>query len=175
MRYFAYGSNMFELRLKDPARAPSASYRVTGLIRGYQLRFHKVGMDGSAKCDAFLTGNLRDCVYGVVFDISSKDVGQLDEAEGVSQGGYSRAQVNMESSDDSSQLLAHCYFANQGFIDDKLLPFHWYKALVVAGAYEHNLPGWYIQRLQQLPSKEDRDQERRQKALDLLGPLVPRS
>ncbi len=159
MMYFAYGSNMLERRLQNPARAPSASFRVTGRMRGYQLRFHKVGMDGSAKCNAFSTGNLDDYVCGVVFDIQSQDLEALEIAEDVPRGGYSSAQVRIETLRDSRPLLVNCYVANVEFIDDNLLPFEWYKALVIAGALEHNLPEWYVQQLQQVPCSEDSDKE----------------
>jgi hypothetical protein len=55
MLYFAYGSNMSVSRLV--ARTPSAQPLGRCALRGHQLRFHKVGGDGSAKCDAFHTGN----------------------------------------------------------------------------------------------------------------------
>ena len=56
MKYFAYGSNMLEARLKHSSRAPSAIYIVVGELLVFQLHFHYIGMDGSAKCNAFETG-----------------------------------------------------------------------------------------------------------------------
>ncbi len=40
-------------------------------------------------------------------------------------------------------------------------PYHWYKALVVAGAVEHNLPKNYVEWLRVFESTEDPDAYRR--------------
>lgn len=170
MRYFAYGSNMLEARLKDRPRVPSASCIGVGMLRGYRICFHKKGMDGSAKCNALETGQLDDVVYGVVFHIPDADVILLDKVEGVSSGGYSRRLVNIAMFNNSREQSVDCYIANEKFIDDSLLPFEWYKAMVVAGAIEHNLPEEYVQLLREHQSLEDRNQERAKKAIDILGP-----
>ena len=52
----------------------------------HRLEFHKVGRDGSAKCDAFETGNPDDSVIGVVFDIHTAEKNYLDQAEGLGVG-----------------------------------------------------------------------------------------
>jgi gamma-glutamylcyclotransferase len=169
MRYFAYGSNMLEARFKHRSRAPSASCIGVGMLRGYQLRFQKKGKDGSAKCNALETGNLDDVVYGVVFLVAEREMLLLDKEEDIERGGYSRKEVNIEMLNDFRKLMVACYFANQNFIDNNILPFEWYKALVVAGAKEHNLPEEYIQVLSQYPGVYDSDKERAKKALELLG------
>lgn len=169
MKYFAYGSNMLEARLKHPSRAPAASCIGLGMLGGYRIRFHKVGKDGSGKCNALTTGNMEDAVYGVVFDVADGDKTALDEEEDIQRGGYSRRQVNIMMLNDSREVLVECYFANPKFIDDNRLPFDWYKALVIAGAVEHKLPEEYVRLLRECLTIEDRDQERSKKALDLLG------
>ena len=50
MLYFAYGSNLSSARMA--ARVPSARVVARAQLPGHALRFHKVGRDGSAKCDA---------------------------------------------------------------------------------------------------------------------------
>jgi gamma-glutamylcyclotransferase len=170
MKYFAYGSNMLEVRFKHRSRAPSASCIGVGMLRGYQIRFHKKGKDGSAKCNALKTDNLGDAVYGVVFHVADREMSLLDKEEDVERGGYSRSKVNIEMLKGSREPLVACYFANPKFIDDSLHPFEWYKALVVAGAQEHNLPEEYIQVLGEHPDIYDTDKGRTEKALDLLCP-----
>ncbi len=170
MKYFAYGSNMLEARLRHPSRAPSASCIGAAMLGGYRIRFHKVGKDGSAKCNALTTGNLDDAVYGVVFHVADRDTTALDKEEDVKEGGYSRRQVNIVMLNDSREGLVECYFSNPKFIDDNCLPFDWYKALVIAGALEHDLPEEYVRLLRECPSIEDGDQERSDKAMGLLGP-----
>jgi gamma-glutamylcyclotransferase len=168
MKYFAYGSNMLEVRFKHRSRAPSASCIGVGMLRGYQIRFHKKGKDGSAKCNALKTDNLGDVVYGVVYHVADKEMLLLDKEEDVERGGYSRTRVNIDMLNGSRELLVACYFANPKFIDDSLPPFEWYKALVVAGARQHNLPKEYVQILCKPLDIYDTDKERTEKALDLL-------
>jgi gamma-glutamylcyclotransferase len=170
MKYFAYGSNMLEVRFKHRSRAPSASCIGVGMLRGYQIRFHKMGKDGSAKCNALKTENLGDTVYGVVFHVADREMLLLDKEEDIGRGGYSRSKVNIEMVNGSREPLVACYFANPKFIDDSLHPFEWYKALVVAGAQEHNLPEEYVQVLREHPDIYDTDKGRTEKALDLLCP-----
>ncbi len=171
MKYLAYGSNMFEARVKHNTRAPSALCLGVAILSGCQMRFHKIGMDGSAKCNAFTTGNMDDSVYGVVFDIAEKDIAVLDEEEDIRRGGYSRQQVNVIMLKDSAKCVVECYLAGLGFIDATLRPFDWYKALVVAGAQEHKLPHDYVRYLDACPSIRDSNQTRSGKAKDILGPL----
>lgn len=45
--------------------------------------------------------------------------------------------------------------------DASLKPYHWYKALVVAGAVEHGLPFPYVEWLRTIESVQDQDPARR--------------
>jgi hypothetical protein len=45
--------------------------------------------------------------------------------------------------------------------DSTLRPYHWYKAFVVAGAYEHGLPGSYVEWIETTKSIEDSDESRK--------------
>lgn len=81
--YFAYGSNMSTRRLRE--RTPSA--KPLGRARcKHQLIFHKIGRDGSAKCDIYESGRACDIVCGVLFEISLDERYLLDCAEGLSYG-----------------------------------------------------------------------------------------
>jgi hypothetical protein len=51
-----------------------------------------------------------------------------------------------------------------------LRPYRWYKDLVIAGATEHHLPGFYIEWLRTINSKPDPNASRRaRKEAFLLG------
>ena len=63
--YFAYGSNLHPARLA--ARTPSCHALGRAVLARHVLRFHKRGRDGSAKCDAWFTGDPTDRLYGVVY------------------------------------------------------------------------------------------------------------
>lgn len=65
--YFAYGSNMDTQRLRF--RTPGCKVIAVATLVGHVLRFHKSSKDGSAKCDAFSTGNPTDLVAGVLYTI----------------------------------------------------------------------------------------------------------
>lgn len=171
MKYFAYGSNMLESWLKRPSRTPTASYITTGILRGFMICFHKIGQDGSGKCNVLKTGNLNDIVYGVVYRIENDEVKSLDKAEGVQNGGYSRQEVNITTLDRSREETVECYLANPAFIDKKILPFSWYKALVIAGAIEHKLPEEYVCMLKEYPSIRDNELERESKAMSFINSL----
>ena len=71
LRYFAYGSNLSTPRLRG--RVPSACKLGVATLAAHRLVFHKLGRDGSAKCDALYTGRQEDIVRGVVFEMPLRD------------------------------------------------------------------------------------------------------
>lgn len=161
MLNFSYGSNMLSRRITQ--RVPSAYAVGTAVLHGHVLRWHKAGQDGSAKCDVVATGSADDRVHGVVYALSAVEKHLLDAAEGLGRG-YDEKAVVLESA--SGAISAWTYHAT--VIDTTLLPFKWYKALVVAGAVEHGLPARYIGQLQAIPAVEDGDAARAQRHWALL-------
>lgn len=159
--YFAYGSNMLARRLL--ARTPSAISIATGYAVGRRLTFDKVSSDGSDKCDIELTSNAADCVYGVLFEIPWSEKEVLDDAEGINNG-YREERVSVVTPSGECQALT--YVATQR--EPALLPYHWYKAFVVAGATEHALPISYVEWLRTIESKPDPMESRRTKNEALL-------
>jgi hypothetical protein len=150
MLYFAYGSNMLSKRLRAPERAPSAVFVGIGFVCGYRLTFDKVSSDGSGKCDIEAKDNSEYKVYGVLFEIIGSEKTQLDRAEGLGEG-YREERIEVITL--SGPCDAFTYVAAKK--EPALLPYHWYKALVIAGATEHNLPQPYIEWLRTLDSKPD--------------------
>lgn len=164
MLYFAYGSNMHTDRLRE--RVPSCTFRAVATLPGHTLRFHKRGRDGSVKCDAYASGRPTDTVHGVVFALAAVERPALDRAEG---SGYRAAQVLLHTSSGAT-LNAYTYLALPAAIDATLLPFRWYRDLVVAGAYSHGLPAAYVARLAATPAHADPDTERAARHTRLLRP-----
>jgi len=154
--YFSYGSNMLERRLKTADRAPSARFIGIGFVTGRRLTFDKISVDGSGKCDIEATGNHRDRVYGVLFEINNTEKAALDRVEGLGKG-YDDEIVRVVTADGASDAVT--YVALMKAPD--LRPYDWYKAFVVAGAVEHGLPGDYVDRLRAIGSWTDPDKERR--------------
>lgn len=160
MHYFGYGSNMLTRRLR--ARVPSAAPLGTARLSGYRLCFHKRSRDGSGKCN-IVPAEDRD-VYGVLFEIDRADLDALDQAEQRGRG-YERTDLRVRG---SSPVEAFAYLAQPAYIDDALLPYDWYRALVIAGAREHGLPSAYVDRLEAVRSYPDPNQDRRQSYRTLL-------
>ena len=161
--YFAYGSNLHPRRLSHRV----GDHRVVSVARleGYRLCFHKIGKDGSGKCNAFYTGRAGDRVYGVLFRIARSAIRLLDEIEGAGRGYHGR-QVLLQGV--AGLDTAYTYLADPDYIDDDLLPFGWYKQYVLHGARHHGLPASYIKRIADLPSLRDQDHGRRQRHLNRL-------
>lgn len=138
MKYFAYGSNMSSKRLR--ARTDSARPVGVYTLPAFALRFHKVGRDGSGKCDAFRTGDAADRVVGVLYDLDPQDEGPLDRIEGLGWG-YRKEQVEVEGpGGDRESAFTYCAIR----IDASLRPYSWYLEHVLSGAREAKLPKDYV-------------------------------
>jgi len=155
-KYFAYGSNMLTRRLTAVDRAPSAKATGIGYVEGRRLTFDKASRDGSGKCDAHATGNRTDRVYGVIFEVSLSEKAALEKAEGLGKG-YAEERVDVVTS--TGIVEVDTYIATHK--DPVLRPYHWYKAITVAGAVEHMLPQGYVEWLRTFESIEDVDATRR--------------
>lgn len=142
--YFAYGSNLSTERLQ--ARVPSARARCRGRLPHHALRWHKLGRDGSGKCDIVPT-SAPNVVWGVLFDVSRNEKPALDAVEGLGIG-YFEKEVRIVTGD--GECLALTYHANPARTDAALRPFDWYKDYVVRGAREHALPADYIRALERV-------------------------
>lgn len=161
--YFAYGSNMLTRRLTASDRAPSAKRVATGFVEGRRLTFDKASQDGSGKCDAEFTGTKTDRVYGIIFEIAASEREALGKAEGLGNG-YKEEMVNVVTPSGEAEHMT--YIATRK--EPALRPYHWYKALTVAGAVEHGLPNDYIEWIRTIESTEDSKAERRAKNEALL-------
>lgn len=150
--YLAYGSNLHPLRLRS--RIPLA--RTLGLVAltSWCLRFHKRGRDGSAKCNLVETTEAAEGAYGAVYEILLADKHRLDALEGVGQG-YSEQRLTLPG-------LGEVFFyrAQPDAIDTRLLPYDWYRDLVIAGAIHYAAPAHYLDLLQQVAYRVDLDLSR---------------
>jgi len=112
----------------------------------HRLSCGKRGDDGSGKahCEP-LPGA---AVWGALYELSAAQMRALDRFE----PGYRRAEVELAFAS-GARLRALTYRAER-FTDDPV-PFDWYKALMIEGAREHNLPAAYRELLEALPSRPD--------------------
>lgn len=161
---FAYGSNLLTRRIQ--ARVPSARVVTLATLAGHRLCWHKMGRDGSGKCDVMSTGVPGDLVIGVVYRMPTADKQLLDQIEGLGAG-YDEKEVPLATA--SGPLRAWTYCATD--IDLDARPFDWYQALVVAGAHEHGFPAAYLAELKKIPARADPDIARARSNFGLIGSL----
>lgn len=166
--YFAYGSNLLTARLQ--ARTPSAQPLATAFLEGYDLRFHKIGDDGSGKCDAYFTGEDGHRVWGVLYRMALREKPILDAIEGVGQG-YALKPVPVMAS--GEQIQAITYVVEADYIDPDMVPFDWYHGFVVSGAREHRLPEAYVARIAAVKTRQDAQVARRHANQAILNRKVP--
>jgi gamma-glutamylcyclotransferase len=162
--YFAYGSNMSLMRLKT--RLPGAVPLGIATLTEHSLRFHKVGKDGSAKCDARHTGRGLDTVSGVLYRISNDELVILDRIEGRGKG-YDRRTLTVTDST-GQKLAAETYIATR--LDSSLQPFSWYLEHVLQGALAAGLPEDYVDMIRAVHAVRDPDTRRHARELEIYSP-----
>jgi gamma-glutamylcyclotransferase len=148
--YLAYGSNLLSARLAARVGAVDVLARVE--LPGYALVFTKRGRDGSGKCT--LVPRAGALAHGVVYALPHDARETLDRIEGVGQG-YRAARIGIAP-------LGECYvyLVQDGWTDTELVPYDWYRDLVVAGAREHGLPADYVAALAAVAARPDPDAAR---------------
>ena len=141
--YFAFGSNLPLARLRE--RAPSARLRDVARLEGFRLTLDKRSSDGSGKLN--LAPDAIACVWGVVFQLAATELASLDGFE----PGYARIAVAL-CLRGGGACEAQTYLCEQRAQGLRAAP--WYKALILTGAREHQLPGDWIERLERLPVRD---------------------
>lgn len=154
MLYFAYGSNLSVARLQQ--RVPSSRLIATGTLWRHRLLFHKIGRDGSAKCNAYYTGEQVDYTLGAVYRLEPSHKPLLDEAEGLGHG-YEIKHATVLT-DTGTEISPFFYSATA--IDRNRKPFHWYKEHVLRGMREHGFPAQYLSGAAAVESIADNDPAR---------------
>ncbi|MFQ5755801.1 MAG: gamma-glutamylcyclotransferase family protein [Acidiferrobacterales bacterium] len=153
--YFAYGSNLHPLRLRE--RAPSARFVQVTAITEHSLRFHKRGRDGSSKCNAYFTAERNDKLLGALYEIDAREKPALDQHEGVGAG-YEITTFSVMALGREREVFAYVAMANH--IDESLRPFGWYTELVLLGATYHGFPTTYLESIKLIRTVVDTDQAR---------------
>lgn len=153
--YFAYGSNMFDQRLKK--RVPTAETLGKAKLMDYSLACTKVSKDGSSKLTIVkYTEPPYNIVYGVLYRINLKDKLALDKAEGLGNG---YIEENIQVIFKGKTITAKTYMATRN--NAHVRPYIWYKNFVLAGAKLHKFPIKYIQMIISALAKEDKNSKRR--------------
>lgn len=155
MLYAAYGSNLHPGRLH--ARVPSAELAGTAAVPGWKLKFHKRGMDGSAKCN--IVPRAQSLIRVAVYRLGSGELWRLDHAEGLGRG-YDHFELTVA---EFGPVLT--YRAAEAYVDDRLMPFTWYHAYVMAGCEYHAFEPEYVEPLRDHPHVDDPDAARQREHL----------
>jgi gamma-glutamylcyclotransferase len=147
IRYAAYGSNLHPIRLAD--RAPSSQLLGKSYIANWTLQFHKLGKDGSAKCNIFERGA---GVYVAVFELNGEEKATLDRIEG---RGYEDVSIQVPG-------FGECftYVASASHIRSDRLPFDWYKEMVILGCRKLDFPNGYTADIESTDTTRDPDTAR---------------
>lgn len=156
--YFAYGTDMHPLQpgvrnLGGTVLGPAS------LVR-HSLRFHRrsdVPTDGSGKCNAFRTGRASDVVHGVLYQVHEQHRVRLADLH-PEDGGCRVGTVRVALGPDTSEAAIHV--ADPDWIDETLLPYDWYVAVIGSAARIHGLPTAYQARLRTVTTVADADRER---------------
>lgn len=153
--YFAYGSNMLLERLQK--RCETASFLAVAVVHGNTLTFSKKSKDGSGKATIAKTGN-DTALYGALFEIDLNDRPSLDGSEGP---GYDRKdEFVVRRVDNDEELTVTTYIAKRDLIEKNLMPYDWYKQLIVAGAWQAKVPDSYLAGLKAIENIPDPCPER---------------
>jgi hypothetical protein len=104
-------------------------------------------------------------VFGAVYALDAREKAVLDAFEGCGAG-YIDAPVSARVGEARHDCFT--YFAQPGYVDDALRPYHWYRELVLAGADYLDLPAWYRRRIMDVASVPDPDAARRREHESLL-------
>ena len=163
-KYLAYGSNLHPLRLRE--RQVSVELVQTVPLPNWQLGFHKVGRDGSAKCSISPSSAPNAVVWCALYHIDLASIARLDRIEGLGSG-YERRHLQVDG-----HGTAYTYVASRSATSQELRPFTWYRELVVAGAVYHSFPDLYVAELQATHAAEDPDRARAARHIELLRRLT---
>jgi gamma-glutamylcyclotransferase len=165
MIYFAYGDTMHTSIFSEIIN--EFECLGVGKISGYKLYFHKQsGTDSSGKCNIVRVNDLTSEVYGVLYFIGTRDKYLLDKAEHLGYGNQettvkvSLVSLCSKAKDFGTDIYAFTFSANKSHILEDLVPFSWYKDIILEGAKQHELPSDYIHRLEGYASQNDPNQER---------------
>ncbi len=164
--YLSYGSNLHPVRLQK--RIPSASLVGTVELPARALSFSKRSQDGSGKCTIAAAGSTQ-AVFGAIYEIDPREKSRLDRIEGAGAGYDTHWEELLLN---GVRTRAFVYVASSGYVDEKLMPYRWYKEMVLAGARHHRFPAAYISALRAVEAAEDRDKQRRKANEEILRDLL---
>jgi hypothetical protein len=157
MLYCAYGSNLHPERLNR--RVGFARLLESMTVFGWELQFHKRGVDGSAKC-SIQPADDASVVCVAIFEFEAAGLSKLDKVEGVGNG-YRHLELEFPR---YGKVLS--YGAEASHIDDNLTPYEWYKEYVLVGCEYHGFDHAYVETIRRHPHCDDPNAGRHAKHME---------
>jgi gamma-glutamylcyclotransferase (GGCT)/AIG2-like uncharacterized protein YtfP len=142
--YFAYGSNLFQNRLRERIKRIPLAERAN--LRDFRLVFNKLGQNGSLYAN--IVAAVGSEIWGVIYDCTDDELLLLDNCEGVPIH-YTRERVTVVLRN-GDERLAYTYIATAQRTTSEGLPTAKYLGFIVNGATEHQLPNDYIESIRKL-------------------------
>jgi len=97
-------------------------------------------------------------VHGAIYEIDPEHKKDLDIFEG---NGFGYFDSPLLIKNRGIEYNCFTYLARQSHITDNVIPYHWYKQLVVLGARYLQFPDTYISTIETNESMQDPDKKRR--------------
>jgi gamma-glutamylcyclotransferase (GGCT)/AIG2-like uncharacterized protein YtfP len=141
--YFAYGSNLDANTFRGRRRMQPRRWEV-GAISGFRLRFNLDGYPRGKAAPANITPHSQGEVWGVLYEITRRELVRLDSSEGVPGGNYRHVWVDARTV--SGGVISVVTYSAIGNPHDGN-PSLRYITLLRNGAREHGLPDCWIERL----------------------------
>lgn len=148
--YFAFGANMHDSAFRARRGMRPLAWQ-PGRLRGYRLRFNLEGRPKGKAAPANLSADPQAEVWGVLYQLTRRDLLQLDASEGVPGRRYRPLWVEAETGD-GRPLQAVTYIARGKATDGR--PSLRYLTLLRNGARAHGLPEQWLRFLDGLKHAE---------------------
>ena len=148
--YFAFGANMHEETFLNRIGMRPTEWRV-GRIRGYRLRFNLDGWPRGKTAPANVAEDPGAEVWGVIYQITRRELVSLDATEGVPGRGYRHLWIEARDCD-GNKLRVVTYIAKGKALDGN--PSLRYITLLREGARAHGLPEQHLRVLDEVRHAE---------------------
>ena len=147
MKYFAFGSNMDPVRMKQ--RGVKFTSRRKALLGEYELRFNKMNHQKPGSAFANIVYKSGGVVEGLLYEIDEEGLKNLDKYEGYPKH-YDRKEVTLWLADANEKVKAITYVAQKNMVRDHLKPTRVYLSHLLAG--KEFLSAGYFAKLNNQPT-----------------------
>ena len=144
--YFAFGANMSDSAFIERRRMQPRQWRV-GRICGYRLRFNLDGQPRGKSAPANLAPDDEAQVWGVMYQITRRELVRLDGTEGIPGFGYRHLWIEADDNE-GNRLEVVTYMAKGKELDGN--PSLRYITLLRDGARAHGLPAHWLKHLDEV-------------------------